>query len=69
MKWIHLYKNKLGDYNIVLYPKTGKIYFQNVCLLKCPFWISRKKNLETYGERLVFEKYRVYWITSIYSLS
>lgn len=53
MKQIHLYKKKIGDYNIVLYPKTGKIHFQNVCLLKCPFWISRKKNLETYRESQV----------------
>ena len=50
MNQIHLHKKQLGNYNIVPYPKTGKIYFQNVCLLKYPVWTSRKKNLETYGE-------------------
>lgn len=51
MNQIHFHKKQLGNYNIVLYPKTGKkIYFQNVCLLKYPVWTSRKKNLETYGE-------------------
>lgn len=42
-KQIHLYKKKLGHYNIVLYPKTGKIYFQNVCLLKCLFLDQQKE--------------------------
>lgn len=30
MKKIYFHLKQLGDCNIVLYPKTGKIYFQNV---------------------------------------